>query len=93
MFLSKEQITEFEDKGFVVLKGFLDKEVMGRVSACLDELRDKQPAAGEEAKYYEKSPVNGENILVRIENVLGDHNPELGELLLPPKAVECLTQL
>ena len=93
MFLSKDQITEFDDKGFVVLQGFLDKEVMGRVSACLDELRDKQPAAGEEAKYYEKSPVNGENILVRIENVLGDHNPELGELLLPPKAVECLTQL
>ena len=93
MFLSKEQITGFDDKGFVVLEGFLNKEVMGRVSACLDELRDKQPAAGEEAKYYEKSPVTGENILVRIENILGDHNPELGELLLPPKAVECLTQL
>ena len=76
MFLSKEQITGFDDKGFVVSQGFLDKEVMGRVSACLDELRDKQPAAGEEAKYYEKSPVNGENILVRIENVRGCDHPE-----------------
>jgi len=93
MFLSNEQIAEFEDKGFIVLKGFLDEGVMDKVSAYMDHLRDKQPAEGEEAKYYETSPISGENILVRIENILGDNNPELGNLLLPPKAIECLTQL
>ena len=93
MSLTEEQMKEFTDKGFIVLKGFFDKAVMDKVSARLDELRDKEPAKNQEAKYYEKSTITGENILVRIENVLGDHNPELGELLIPPKAMDCLTQL
>lgn len=93
MILTEEQTKEFEDKGFIVLKSFFDKAVMDKVSAWLDELRDKQPDRNEEAKYYEKSSNTGENILVRIENVLGDLNPELTKLLIPPKAIECLTQL
>ena len=93
MSLPEEQIKEFADKGFVVLKGFFDEAVMDKVSARLDELRDKEPAKNQEAKYYEKSTITGENILVRIENVLGDHNPEFTKLLLSPKATECLTQL
>ncbi len=93
MFLRNEEITEFGDKGFIVLKGFLNGEVMDKVSNLLDKLRDKQPVEGHEAKYYEKSPITGENILVRIENVLDDHDSGLGKLLLPAKAIECLTQL
>ena len=93
MFLTEEQIKTFKDKGFVVVKGFFDATVMDRVSALVDGLRDKQPATGEEAKYYEKSTLTGENILVRIENVLGEHNPELTGLLLSPDAMECLTEL
>ena len=93
MSLTEEQMKEFTDKGFIVLKGFFDNTVMDKVSAHLDELRDKEPGENQEAKYYEKSTITGENILVRIENVLGDHNPELGELLIPPKAMDCLTQL
>lgn len=93
MSLTEEQMKEFADKGFIVLKGFFDKAVMDKVSAHLDELRDKEPAKNQEAKYYEKSTITGENILVRIENVLGDHNPELGELLISPKAIDCLAQL
>ena len=93
MFLSEEQTKEFKDRGFIVLKGFFDKAVMNKVSTWLDELRDKEPAKDQEAKYYEKSTITGESILVRIENVLGDHNPEIAELLIPPKAIVCLTQL
>jgi ectoine hydroxylase-related dioxygenase (phytanoyl-CoA dioxygenase family) len=93
MFLTEEQAKEFSDKGFIVLKGFFDKAVMDKVSAWLDELRDKEPGENQEAKYYEKSTITGENILVRIENVLGDHNPEATKLLLSPKTIECLTQL
>ncbi|MCH7864492.1 MAG: phytanoyl-CoA dioxygenase family protein [Proteobacteria bacterium] len=93
MFLTEEQTKEFRDKGFIVLKGFFDKAVMDEVSVWLDVLRDKEPVKDQEAKYYEKSTITGENILVRIENVLGDNNPELAELLMPPKAMECLTQL
>ena len=93
MFLTDDQTTEFENKGFIVLKGFFGKPVMDRVSAWLDELRDKQPAEDQEAKYYEKSTITGESILVRIENVLGDHNPEFTGLLVSPEAIDCLTQL
>ncbi len=93
MVLTEQQTREFEEKGFIVLKGFFDKPAMDRVSACLDQLRDKAPAKGQEAKYYEKSSITGENILVRIENVLGDHNPELARLLVTTKTIECLTQL
>ncbi len=93
MLLGSEQVEGFRSKGFIVLKGFLDEAVMEEVSAYLDKLRDKQPAEGQEAKYYEESPATGENILVRIENVLGDNNPELGQLLLAPEAIECLAQL
>ena len=93
MQLSNEQIKEFGDKGFIVMKGFFDRATMDNISSHLDELRDKEPAEGEEAKYYEKSPITGENILVRVENFLGDHSPEFSELLLPPKATECLSEL
>ncbi len=93
MFLTGEQTTGFKNKGFIVLKGFFDKPVMDRVSAWLDELRDKRPAENQEAKYYEKSTITGENILVRIENVLGDHNPEFTGILVSPEAIDCLTQL
>ena len=93
MFLSEKQTKEFENRGFIVLKGFFNKAAMNRISAWLDELRDKDPGENQEAKYYEKSTITGENILVRIENVLGGSNREIAKLLLPPKAIECLTQL
>lgn len=93
MILTREQKKEFNEKGFIVSKGFFGKKVMNRISALLDELRGREPKQGEEAKYYEKSGRTGENILVRIENVLGDHNRELTQLLLSPEAIECLAQL
>ncbi|MDP6953408.1 MAG: phytanoyl-CoA dioxygenase family protein [Alphaproteobacteria bacterium] len=93
MALTKAQVNAFEEKGFVVIKGFFGPAEVAEMSAWLDALRDKQPADGEEAKYYETSPISGENLLVRIENVIGDHNRAASALLIPDKARECLTQL
>jgi len=97
MVVTDEQVREFRDKGFVVLKGFFDQGVMDKVSAFLDDLRDKPPAEtpaeNEEAKYYEESPTTGEKILVRVENMLGDNNPELTRLLISPEVTETLTRL
>jgi ectoine hydroxylase-related dioxygenase (phytanoyl-CoA dioxygenase family) len=97
MSLSEAQIEEFRDKGFIVLAGFFDGPVMTRVSAWLDALRDKQPAdkpaMDAEAKYYETSPLSGDNILVRIENVFGDLNPDFAGTLISPEARQCLSQL
>jgi ectoine hydroxylase-related dioxygenase (phytanoyl-CoA dioxygenase family) len=93
MVLNEAHVREFKDKGYIVLPGFFDREVMEKVSAYIDALRDKQPGKNEEAKYYETSTITGDNILVRIENVFGDHNSELTELLLSPKTIDCLTEL
>jgi ectoine hydroxylase-related dioxygenase (phytanoyl-CoA dioxygenase family) len=93
VFLSNQQIDEFKAKGFIVLKGFFDEGEVARFSAYLDDLRDREPEPGREAKYYETSPMTGESILVRIENVVDEDDPTSVDLLIPDKARECLTQL
>lgn len=93
MELSQEQIQTYKDTGFVVIKDFFDKKTMERVSALVDGLKTKNAAEGEDAKYFEQSPISNENLLVRIENVMGDHNLELTETLITAKAIACLTQL
>jgi ectoine hydroxylase-related dioxygenase (phytanoyl-CoA dioxygenase family) len=93
MILIEEQKKEFNDKGFIIMKSFYNVEEMKAVSAWLDELHVKTPEDGEEAKYYEKSTLNEENILVRVEHVLGDYNPKITKLLLSQKAIDCLTDL
>ena len=93
MILSEEQKKEFNDKGFIVMKSFYDGKEMKIISSWLDELHDKIPMKGGEAKYYEKSALKDENILVRVEHFLGYHNPEITKLILPQKAIDCLTEL
>ena len=93
MVLNEQQIQEFKDKGFIVLKGFFDADEMARISACLDDMRDREPAENAEAKYYEESVLSGENVLVRIENVIGEHNAEFSALVMPPRVSEALEQL
>ncbi len=93
MILTEEQKKEFNDKGFIIMKSFFNEEEANRISGWLDVLRDKTPAVGEEAKYYEKSALNDDNILVRIEHILGEHNPEMTNLLISQKTKDCLTDL
>ena len=93
MALTQGQVNTFKGKGFFVIKGFFNPSEVAQISAWLDELRDKQPASGGEAKYYEISPISDENILVRIENVIGDHNRVASDLLISDKTEDCLAQL
>jgi ectoine hydroxylase-related dioxygenase (phytanoyl-CoA dioxygenase family) len=93
MSLTDEQKQTFSEKGFIVLKGFIDPDAIAQVSDWLDALQDGTGTSAHAAKYYEKSPISGENILVRVEHVLGDHDPEIAELLLGAKTRECLGQL
>lgn len=93
MILSEAQKKEFNDKGFIVMPGFFDAAMMKKVTVWLNDLQVKLPGKGSEAKYYETSPVTGENMLVRAEYLLGKHNPEITELLLSEKTIQCLTDL
>lgn len=93
MALTEGQVADFRDKGYIVLKGFFGRDEVTRMSAWLDALREKDPADEGDAKYYETSGITGETVLVRVEHVVGDHNPGVEDLLLPSGAVEALTQL
>ncbi len=93
MTLNKTQQKEFTDRGFTVIKSFFNSEQMKIVSSWLDDLHDKTPMRGAEAKYYEKSTITDENILVRVEHIFGYHNPAITKLLLPEKLIDCLTIL
>ncbi len=59
MTLSTEQRRQFEDKGFVVCKGFFDEGMMAKISAWLDDLRDKEDREVHEARFYEKRTITG----------------------------------
>jgi ectoine hydroxylase-related dioxygenase (phytanoyl-CoA dioxygenase family) len=91
--LSQEQKKDFQERGFIVLKGFFDTEVVDRLSSWLDELSQKAPGDGAEAKYYEKSPISDEDLLVRAEYLLGEHNPEITDLLLNERTLSSLEDL
>jgi len=91
--LSQEQIKDFHERGFIVLKGFFDTEMIERLSSWLDELSHKAPDDGAEAKYYEKSPISDEDLLVRAEYLLGEHNPEITDLLLNERTMSSLQDL
>lgn len=91
--LSQEQQKDFQERGFIVLKDFFDTEVVDQLSSWLDELSKKAPDEGSEAKYYEKSPISDEDMLVRAEYLLGKHNPEITELLLNDETLSSLEDL
>ncbi len=91
--LSQEQKKDFQERGFIVLKGFFDTEVVDQLSSWLDEISQKAPDDGAEAKYYEKSPISDEDLLVRAEYLLGEHNPEITDLLLNERTLSSLEDL
>jgi len=62
--LSEQQVKEFQDRGLIVLKGFFDANAVEKPSTWLEELSQKAPADSAEAKYYEKSPISDEDLLV-----------------------------
>lgn len=90
--LTQEQKARFDTRGFIVIPDFFSQEEMAKVTELIEAMDRKLPVPGEEARYYEEG-VTGENVLVRTENFLGDHNPELTALILAQKTRECVADL
>ncbi len=93
MIISDEQRRTFEETGFLVIKGFFDSDEMVKISAFLDRLRDTEPQDGGEAKYYERSPISGDTVLVRVENLFGGMNRTEEALLIDERGKAVLTRL
>jgi ectoine hydroxylase-related dioxygenase (phytanoyl-CoA dioxygenase family) len=91
--LTTKQKQEFDKLGFIVIPAFFSAGDIAGIAAWISELDHKQPAPGKEAMYYEQSSISGDNILVRIENFLGDHNPEMTTRILSDKTRDCLEYL
>jgi len=91
--LTSQQKREFKELGFIVIPAFYSGEEIARIAAWISELDHIQPEPGKEAMYFEQSRISGDNILVRVENFLGDHNPEVTAQILSKKTRDCLEDL
>jgi ectoine hydroxylase-related dioxygenase (phytanoyl-CoA dioxygenase family) len=93
MELTSSEIEQFHQRGFIVKPGFFAPDTMRKLSDWLQGMSDGPQTGGGEARYYEKSPVNGQNILVRVEHFLGAENSIITNLLVTPEATEVIARL
>ncbi len=93
MTIDTDEMQKFRDLGFIVLRNFFDAKTISTISDRLDTLESKTVLPGEEARYYERSELTGASVLLRVEHIVGDYHPELQELLMGDKPLQCLQQL
>lgn len=93
MTISSGQVQQFNERGFIVVKGFVQPDAIRRIGAWLDELAATPSQSGPEARYYEVSPITGRNMLVRVEHFLGPEKTAITELLVTPAATQALEAL
>lgn len=93
MVLTAEEVRLFQKRGFLVKPGFFAPATIRQISDWLDELSRASTQSGTEARYYEKSPINDRDILVRVEHFLGPDNPLITGLLLSPTVTTVAAEL
>ena len=72
--LSKEQITQFKEEGFVIIRNLFDKKEIDLLIQYTEELQNAPVVSGKEWKYFEKSKINKDKrVLERIENFCKHH--------------------
>jgi ectoine hydroxylase-related dioxygenase (phytanoyl-CoA dioxygenase family) len=81
MTITPADVEQFHRRGFLVLPGFFPRAAVTRIGAWLDD-RATAGAGGPETRYYEVSPLSGEEVLVRIEHFLRPENAAITALLL-----------
>jgi 2-aminoethylphosphonate dioxygenase len=71
--LTMEQLKEFRDAGYLLVRGMYSAEEIGQISAWIDELAARGEERGKTMKYFETSRHDGSRILCRIENFVPYH--------------------
>ena len=88
--LSKEQIIQFKEEGFVIIRNLLDKKEIDLLIQYTEELQNAPVVSGKEWKYFEESKLDkNKNILARIENFCKFHKG-FSNLCTKDKIIECI---
>lgn len=93
MVFSPDEVELFRRRGFLVKPAFFSADAVQRVSEWLDRATDSTEPLGSEARYYEKSPVTGRNMLVRMEHFLGADNAAVSDILLGTQPMSAVVEL
>ena len=87
---SKEQIIQFKEEGFVIIRNLFDKKEIDLLIQYTEELQNAPVVSGKEWKYFEESKLNkNKNILARIENFCKFHKG-FANLCTKDKIIECI---
>jgi len=71
--LSEQQVAQFHRDGFLVVRGMYSADEVEEISQWTDEVANYPEVPGKYMMYFEKSQVDGERILCRIENFVPYH--------------------
>ncbi len=93
MYLSQEEVCQFNRVGFIVIRGFFSHREMTQLQVWLQEMQDRAFGNTQEARYYEQSEAAGGSLLVRIENILEERNKRFRDLLINERMSGVLAEL
>ena len=88
--LSKEQIIQFKEEGFVIIRNLLDKKEIDLLIQYTEELQNAPVVSNKEWKYFEKSEINKDKrVLERIENFC-KHHQGFNNICTKSRILECV---
>lgn len=87
------QMSNFSRDGFLIVPGLFDQAMMAKISAWVEEMRQRPEVPGEHMAYYEDHLHEPDvRVLSRIENFCPFH-PDLNRLLNAPPVLDYIDQL
>ena len=97
MTITKNQIEDFKNLGFLVIKDFFDAKVMNKILQEVNVMEHQEPLKDGIMKYYEESndnsnPISAEPLLIRVENFI-EVNGYLNSIVNHRTIHEILTEL
>jgi hypothetical protein len=91
--LSPDEISRFEDDGFLICRGLFSRDEIAEIAAAIDEISGREPRPGKEMVYLEDGPAGAPGrILSRIEK-FAEFQALLGKLVDDPRLIDRLTAL
>ena len=97
MTITQNQIEDFKNLGFLVIKDFFDAKVMNKILQEVNVMEHQEPLKDGIMKYYEESndnsnPISVEPLLIRVENFI-EVNGYLNSIVNHPTIHEILIVL